>query len=166
MHEANYILSVESLSEEQRFASVLSALDALIADEHDLIANCANAASLIGYSIPNINWFGFYFTRQSDLVLGPFHGKPACTRIAAGKGVCGRSAASAQTLVVDDVHTFEGHIACDPASRSEIVVPLLHNSTVLGVLDCDSPQVARFSDEARMFFEAVARLIISRSTIS
>ena len=119
-------------------------LAALIATEPDLIANTANAAALIYHGLPNLNWAGFYFRNGAELVLGPFQGKPACVRIPIGKGVCGTAAARGTPVLVPDVHNFPGHIACDPESRSELVVPLIQDHNVLGVLDLDSPLPARF----------------------
>ena len=119
-------------------------LAALIATEPDLIANTANAAALIYHGLPNLNWAGFYFRNGAELVLGPFQGKPACVRIPIGKGVCGTAAARGTPVLVPDVHNFPGHIACDPESRSELVVPLIQDDNVLGVLDLDSPLPARF----------------------
>jgi L-methionine (R)-S-oxide reductase len=121
-------------------------LDALLAGEADLIANAANTAALIYHTLPDINWAGFYFRHGAELVLGPFQGKPACVRIAFGAGVCGSAAERAATVRVPDVHNFPGHIACDPASRSELVVPLMEAGHVLGVLDLDSPLQARFDE--------------------
>jgi L-methionine (R)-S-oxide reductase len=122
----------------------------LLADEHDRIANAANFAALIWHAVPAINWCGFYFFDGVELVVGPFQGKPACVRIALGKGVCGTAAASGETQVVQDVYEFPGHIACDAASRSEIVVPLFEGARLLGVWDVDSPEVARFDEEDRV----------------
>jgi L-methionine (R)-S-oxide reductase len=121
-------------------------LAALLAAEANLIANAANAAALIYHGLPDINWAGFYFRDSGDLVLGPFQGRPACLRIPIGKGVCGAAAARAETVLVPDVHAFPGHIACDPASRSELVVPLIVDDIVFGVLDLDSPVPARFDE--------------------
>jgi GAF domain-containing protein len=122
----------------------------LLADEHDRIANAANFAALVWHALPAINWCGFYFFDGVELVVGPFQGKPACVRIALGKGVCGTAAASGETQVVRDVYEFPGHIACDVASRSEIVVPLFEGTRLLGVWDVDSPEVARFDEEDRV----------------
>src|SRR5215469_15326979 len=119
-------------------------LDALLAGEPDPVANAANAAAAVFHALPELNWAGFYFLRDGELVLGPFQGKPACVRIALGRGVCGTAAASRQTVVVPDVHAFPGHIACDSASRSEIVLPLLWKERLIGVLDVDSPSLERF----------------------
>src|SRR6266849_9092819 len=125
-------------------------LAALLAGERDLVANAANMAALIYHGLRDLNWAGFYFARDGELVLGPFQGKPACVRIAWGKGVCGSAAARGVSIVVPDVHEFPGHIACDAASRSELVVPLLSEGRVVGVLDLDSPLLARFDDADRV----------------
>ena len=132
--------------------------EALISGESDLIANMANISSLLFNNLSDVNWVGFYLLKDSELVLGPFNGQPACTRIPIGKGVCGTAFADQQTILVDDVHSFEGHIACDAASQSEIVVPFNHKE-VVGVLDVDSPIKERFSDHEKEFFEAIAVMI-------
>jgi L-methionine (R)-S-oxide reductase len=123
-------------------------LQALLAGEQDLIANAANTAALLFGSLPDLNWAGFYLYKSGELVLGPFQGKPACVRIGIGKGVCGTAAARRETLLVEDVHQFPGHIACDSASNSEIVVPLVRGGELLGVLDLDSPKLARIYIES------------------
>ena len=122
-------------------------LAALIAGEPDRVANAANMAALIYHGLPDLNWAGFYFTQGGDLVLGPFQGQPACVRIPWGNGVCGTAAARGETMLVTDVHDFPGHIACDPVSQSELVVPLIEDGRVTGVLDLDSPRLARFDEE-------------------
>jgi len=137
----------------------------LFEGERDPIANAANLASLIFNGLDDLNWAGFYFLREGDLVLGPFQGKPACVRIAMGKGVCGTAAASRETLVVPDVDVFPGHIACDVASRSEIVVPLVKGGRLLGVLDIDSPNRSRFTKEDAAGLEALAALWLSASDL-
>jgi GAF domain-containing protein len=119
----------------------------LIEGERDVIANAANLSSLIFYLLPDLNWAGLYFLKGRELVLGPFQGRPACVRIGVGKGVCGTAAELGQTVVVDNVHEFPGHIACDSASNSEIVVPIIKNDSLMGVLDLDSPTIARFTNE-------------------
>src|SRR5579871_5207949 len=129
------------------YARLAGELASLLANEADLIANAANTSALLFNALPDINWAGFYFLRGDELVVGPFQGKPACVRIALGKGVCGTAAAERRTIVVRDVEEFPGHIACDAASRSEIVVPLMTAGRLVGVLDIDSPNLARF-DEA------------------
>ena len=131
------------------YARLAQELAALLAGERDLIANAANTSALLFDALPEVNWAGFYFLRDGELVVGPFQGKPACVRIALGRGVCGTAAAERRTLVVPDVHKFPGHIACDAASRSEIVVPLIAAGTLLGVLDIDSPRPGRFDDSRR-----------------
>jgi GAF domain-containing protein len=140
---------------------ILAQARSLVAGEPDAIANAANIAALVYSSVPELNWAGFYFVRGDELVLGPFQGNTACTRIGFGKGVCGTSWARRETLVVPDVHAFPGHIACDSASLSEIVVPLVRDGEVLGVLDIDSPVLARFSDNDRAFFEELAAIYIA-----
>ena len=134
-------------------------LDALLGGESDPVANAANAAAAIYHALPGLNWAGFYFMRDRELVLGPFQGRPACVRIALGKGVCGTAAAECRSILVPDVEAFPGHIACDAASRSELVVPLLRNGLLLGVLDLDSPLLARFDELDRVGCEALARVI-------
>lgn len=132
----------------------------LLHGESDLIANAANVAALIWQIVPDLNWAGFYFVKGGELVLGPFQGKPACVRIAMGKGVCGTAAARRETLLVEDVHAFPGHIACDSASNSELVVPLIKGGKVFGVLDLDSPNFARFDAEDRRAFEALVAAFV------
>ncbi len=126
------------------YAELEKQLGALLQGERDFIANCANTAALLWHSLPDLNWAGIYRLVGDELVLGPFHGKPACVRIKPGKGVCGTAAATRRTVLVPDVREFPGHIACDAASQSEIVVPLLRNGELLGVLDLDSPKLNRF----------------------
>ena len=137
---------------------LLEELRALLAGEPDPVANAANTASLIYARIPRLNWAGFYFLQNETLVLGPFQGLPACTRIPLGRGVCGTAAARNETIVVDDVHDFPGHIVCDSASLSEIVVPLTIAGKLSGVLDIDSPEPARFGPAERTLVEAIATL--------
>lgn len=136
-------------------------LAALFAGEPDPIANAANMAALLYDMLPELNWAGFYFLKAGELVLGPFQGKPACVRIAVGRGVCGTAVAERKTMLVTDVHAFPGHIACDVASRSEIVVPLIRNGTIEGVLDLDSPVVARFDEKDQAGLERLAALYIA-----
>jgi len=134
---------------------------ALLHGERNHIANAANLASLIWHSLPDLNWAGFYLFDGTELVLGPFMGKPACVRIALAKGVCGTAAATRTTQVVEDVHAFPGHIACDSASNAEIVVPLVRDGVLLGVLDLDSPVCARFDAEDRAALEQIAALWVA-----
>jgi GAF domain-containing protein len=140
---------------------ILSAARALIAGERNLVANCANVASLLWHGVPRLNWAGFYLFEGGELVLGPFQGKPACTRIALGRGVCGTAAAERRTIVVPDVRRFPAHIACDGDSRAELVVPLLSGGTLLGVLDLDSPEPGRFGPAEQALAEAAAALVVS-----
>lgn len=135
---------------------------ALLHGERDRVANAANLSSLIWHTLPELNWAGFYFHDGRELVLGPFQGKPACVRIALGKGVCGTAAATRRTQVVEDVHAFPGHIACDSASNSEIVVPLVSaDGALLGVLDLDSPRLARFDADDRTGLERLAAIWVA-----
>jgi L-methionine (R)-S-oxide reductase len=134
-------------------------LEALLTGEADAIANAANAAAAIYHSFPDLNWAGFYFLRDDTLVVGPFQGRPACTRIALGVGVCGTAARERRSIVVPDVHAFPGHIACDAASRSELVVPLLLEGNLIGVLDLDSPSLGRFDAEDQAGCEALAVIV-------
>lgn len=131
---------------------------ALLADTSDAVANAANLSALIYHNVPDLNWAGFYFRTGDRLIVGPFQGLPACVEIGWGKGVCGTAAERGETLRVDDVHSFDGHIACDAASRSELVVPLRRDGAVFGVLDIDSPRPARFSSNDQQLFEALARV--------
>ena len=140
------------------YKEVAEQAQALLHGERDAIANAANLASLIWHTVPDLNWAGFYFLRDNELVLGPFQGKPACVRIALGKGVCGTAAKLRQTVIVKDVHECPGHIACDSASNSEIVVPLIKGNELLGVLDLDSPWMNRFDEEDRAGLEVLARI--------
>jgi GAF domain-containing protein len=151
------------MTDPEDVAMLLAQADALVEGERDLIANAANLSALAAMSLRDLNWVGVYLRRGDELVLGPFNGKPACTRIAFGHGVCGTAAAERRTVVVPDVHAFPGHITCDPASRSEIVVPLLDGAEVIGVLDVDSPLVDRFGDAERALFERLARLLVAAS---
>src|SRR5688572_6927990 len=134
-------------SKPEIYSHVAEQLRSLLEGERDFIANAANVSSLLYHSLPDLNWAGFYLQKDDELVLGPFQGKPACVRIAMGKGVCGTAAEQRQTILVDNVHEFPGHIACDSESNSEIVVPLIKDHRLVGVLDLDSPLFARFDDE-------------------
>ncbi len=137
----------QSTSKGDLYKQLAAQLSGLLEGESDLIANAANLSSLIFNSLPDLNWAGFYFLKDGELVLGPFQGRPACVRIAVGQGVCGTAAASRVPTIVPNVHEFPGHIACDSASNSEIVLPLIKNETLIGVLDLDSPIVARFDEK-------------------
>jgi L-methionine (R)-S-oxide reductase len=147
------------------YADVAADLRALLAGERDPIANAANLAALVYHTLPDLNWAGFYLLKDGELVLGPFQGKPACVRIAVGKGVCGTAAARRESVLVPDVDAFPGHIACDSASRSELVVPLIKNGTLLGVLDLDSPSRARFDEDDREGCEALAAIYLDSITL-
>ena len=144
---------------------LLEELQGLLSGESDMIARAANTAALIFARIPDLNWAGFYFLRGDTLVVGPFQGLPACTRIAMGKGVCGTAAVKRETIVVPDVHAFDGHIACDSASQSEIVVPLVVDDTLVGVLDIDSPLLNRFGSVERVLFERVAGVFLKEGVL-
>lgn len=143
------------------YAELAVAMSGLLAGERTLVANAANTSALIFDALPQLNWAGFYFLQGAELVVGPFQGKPACVRIALGRGVCGTAAQQRQTVRVTDVHAFPGHIACDSASNSEIVVPLLRGSELLGVLDLDSPQRARFDAEDQRGLERLAQIFVN-----
>ena len=155
-----YDFRIEAADKATLYADLASALEGLVAGEPDGIANMANAAALIWESVPDLNWAGFYWRRKDELVLGPFQGKPACVRIAVGKGVCGTAARDKRTVVVPDVDKFPGHIACDSASRSEIVVPVMRTIDVLGVLDVDSPSLARFDADDALGLEELVSLFV------
>jgi GAF domain-containing protein len=142
------------------YQTLAEELEALLHGEIDPVANAANAAAAIYHGLPDLNWAGFYFLHGQELVLGPFRGKPACVRIPLGKGVCGTAAAERHSVLVADVHAFPGHIACDSASRSELVVPLLTASGVLGVLDLDSPREGRFEAADQAGCEALAAILV------
>jgi L-methionine (R)-S-oxide reductase len=154
---------IDATGKPELYDELAQQLEALLAGEPDGIANAANTAALIFQSLPDLNWAGFYFLRGGELVLGPFQGKPACVRIAMGRGVCGTAAAQRHSVLVKDVHAFPGHIACDAASRSELVVPLLRGDKVLGVLDLDSPLPARFDADDQAGVERLAALYVAAS---
>lgn len=157
-----YQFDIAAGSKADLYRDLAAALDALTADEPDAIANMANAAALIWQYLPDLNWAGFYRLVEGELVLGPFQGKAACIRIPLGKGVCGTAAATRTTQRVEDVHAFPGHIACDAASRSELVVPIVHDGRLIGVLDLDSPEPARFDAEDAAGCEALCMRLASR----
>jgi len=155
-------LSTESQPETkpELYSLLLAQARSLVEGEPDAIANLANVAALVYHTLPDLNWSGFYLHKDGELVLGPFQGKPACIRIAIGRGVCGTAAAQRATIVVPNVDEFEGHIACDGDSRSEIVVPLVRDGVLLGVLDVDSPSLDRFDNDDREGLERLAALVI------
>ena len=158
----SYALSFSATDPVALWAEAADAAAALVAGEPDGIANMANVAALVWQAIPDLNWAGFYRLIDDELVLGPFQGKAACIRIPLGKGVCGTAAATRETQVVADVHAFPGHIACDAASRSELVVPIVRGDALLGVLDLDSPLPGRFDQEDAAGCEALAALLAER----
>lgn len=136
-------------------------IESLLANERDFIANAANFCSLIYHTLPDLNWAGFYIHKNGILFLGPFQGKPACVRIEIGKGVCGKAAEIQKTVVVENVHEFPGHIACDPQSNSEIVIPIIHENDLIGVLDLDSPVFGRFDAEDQTGLEVLVQSFIT-----
>ncbi len=145
---------------QQFYKTLISQAESLLADEHDTIANMANISALLFNQLDDVNWAGFYLYKDDQLVLGPFQGQPACIRIPMGQGVCGTAAATRETQRVDDVHAFDGHIACDAASNSEIVIPLIQDDTLLGVLDIDSPNLSRFDSDDEQGLSAIAALLV------
>ena len=145
----------------EQYAELAAQARGLLDGERDRVANAANLSALVYHALPDLNWVGFYFNDGKELVVGPFQGRPACVRIPFGKGVCGTAVATRATQRVADVHAFPGHIACDAASRSELVVPLLAGDSVLGVFDLDSPEPDRFDAEDQQGLEAIARLFVA-----
>lgn len=155
-----YDFKIDGANKAQMYDDLASALKGLVQGEPDPIANMANAAALLWETMPDINWAGFYRNVDGELVLGPFQGRPACIRIKFGDGVCGAAAATRETQLVEDVHAFPGHIACDAASESEVVVPLIKDGELLGVLDIDSPNKARFDAEDKEGCERLAAILV------
>ena len=153
-------------SKVELYDRLASELRSLLEGERDFIANAANFAALLYHSLPDLNWAGLYLLKDGELVLGPFQGQPACVRISLGKGVCGTAAEQRQTILVDNVHEFPGHIACDSASNSEIVVPLIAHEKFIGVLDLDSPSFARFDDEDARGLNELADIFVRASSES
>jgi GAF domain-containing protein len=153
-------MATVTAAEFESWVSLADQARALLAGERHRIANAANLAALIFNSVPDLNWAGFYFVEDGELVVGPFQGQPACVRIGPGAGVCGVAWQQRTTQCVADVHAFEGHIACDPNSRSEVVVPLIANGEVIGVLDIDSPKPGRFSADDQRGFETLAAVYV------
>jgi GAF domain-containing protein len=152
--------TVLSGSKPEQYADLAAQLRALLAGERDRIANAANLSALVYHALPALNWVGFYFFDGRELVVGPFQGQPACVRIPLDKGVCGAAASTRQTQRVADVNAFPGHIACDSASRSEVVVPLVRGDELIGVLDIDSPQLDRFDADDQRGMEAIAQIFL------
>jgi L-methionine (R)-S-oxide reductase len=154
-------MNTQHTSKRELYDQLAAQLSSLLAGERDLMANAANFSALIYYSLPDLNWAGFYFLRDGELVLGPFQGRPACVRIKIGQGVCGAGAARCDTVIVPNVHEFPGHIACDSASNSEIVVPLMKDERMIGVLDLDSPKLSRFDREDAAGLEQLVKILLS-----
>jgi GAF domain-containing protein len=152
--------STLSGSKPEQYGQLLAQARALVHGERDRIANAANLSALVYHALPHLNWVGFYFFDGTELVVGPFQGLPACVRIPLDKGVCGAAASTRQTQRVDDVSAFPGHIACDSASRSELVVPLVQGDTLIGVFDLDSPSLARFDADDQAGLEAIAAVFV------
>jgi len=159
------ISSTADLSKPDAYREIHGQLAALFTGERNALANTANMSALLDEALPDVNWVGFYFLLGGELILGPFQGKVACVRIALGRGVCGSAAERRETLIVADVHEFPGHIACDLASRSEIVVPLIQDGRLLGVLDVDSPHPERFDQEDGAGLEAAVALLLRCSDL-
>jgi L-methionine (R)-S-oxide reductase len=158
--------TIETANKPEFYRELTSQLGGLLTGERDLIANAANTSALLYQMMPDLNWAGFYFVRANDeLVLGPFQGKVACVRIPKGKGVCGAAVQRRASVLVEDVHAFPGHIACDSASRSELVVPLISNGRVLGVIDLDSPTPSRFDADDQAGIEKVAAIFLAATDI-
>lgn len=157
----NSAISSQSSAIEATYTTLLNQIKAITAGEPDLIANMANISAVLFNNMPQINWAGFYLHKDNQLVLGPFQGQVACIRIPLGKGVCGTAALTSEVQRVEDVHAFEGHIACDAASNSEIVLPVQHNGVVIAVLDIDSPIFSRFSEHDQQFLEQVITILES-----
>jgi L-methionine (R)-S-oxide reductase len=152
-------------SKSELYAQICEQLDLLLGEEKDFVANAANTSALLFQTLPDVNWVGFYLMKGGELVLGPFQGKPACVRISLGSGVCGTAAAQAETIIVPDVKRFPGHIVCDTASQSEIVVPLLSWGNVVGVLDVDSASLNRFDEDDGDGLETVISVFLASQAI-
>lgn len=159
------VISTAELSKAAAYRELQGQLTALLAGERNALANCANLSALLYEAVPNLNWAGFYFLQGRELVLGPFQGKVACVRIALGRGVCGTAAERRETLIVPDVDAFPGHIACDAASRSEIVVPLIQDGHLLGVLDIDSSQLNRFDQDDSQGLNGIVAILLQSSDL-
>ncbi len=155
------MFEIKTAGQDSGYEGLLEQAAALLAGQNDVVANAANLSSFLFYSLEDVNWAGFYFLKNGQLLVGPFQGKPACVSIPLGKGVCGKAAETGRVQRVADVHAFEGHIACDAASRSEIVLPLIKDGELLGVLDIDSPVENRFDEEDEQFLVNVAAIYIA-----
>ncbi|EJZ23350.1 GAF domain-containing protein [Rhizobium sp. Pop5] len=156
--------AIESDDKAEFYRQLAQQLEALLAGESDMIANAANASALMFQMMPDLNWAGFYFLKGGELVLGPFQGKPACVRIPVGRGVCGTAVKEGASILVEDVHSFPGHIACDAASRSELVVPVRNGSDIIGVIDLDSPIPSRFDTDDQAGIERLAKIFAEATT--
>jgi GAF domain-containing protein len=150
-------------SKTEFYRDLATQLAALLGDEHDRIANAANMSAFLFMCVPDLNWAGFYFMQDGGLIVGPFQGKPACVRIAVGAGVCGTAVKERRSILVENVHEFPGHIACDAGSESELVVPLFKNGEIIGVLDLDSPRQSRFDAEDQAGMEQLAAIFVAAS---
>lgn len=154
---------MSDVSQKQKhYQLLIEQAKALVSGEPDMIANMANISALLYHNLDEVNWAGFYLHKDEQLVLGPFHGQPACIRIPMGAGVCGTAAATGKTQIVEDVHAFVGHIACDAASNSEIVIPLYHEGNLLGVLDIDSPSYGRFDDADHQGLQPIVEALVAQ----
>jgi GAF domain-containing protein len=146
-------------NKQQHYAQLAQQVEAIVAGEQDLIANMANISAILYWALENVNWAGFYLVKDQQLVLGPFHGQPACIRIPIGKGVCGTAVSENSIQLIEDVHQFSGHIACDAASNSEIVLPIRQNNHVIAVLDIDSPDIARFDHDDKSGLSQIVEIL-------
>lgn len=156
---------IESSSKKEIYGLLTRQIQSLLENERDLLANMANVSSLLYHNLPDINWAGFYLLKDNQLVLGPFQGLPACVRLPMGRGVCGKCAESEKTVIVTNVHEFEGHIACDSASNSEIVIPVIWGNGLFGVLDLDSPEMARFDETDKAGLEGIISVFVSHTDL-
>lgn len=146
-------------NKQQHYAQLAQQVEAIVAGERDLVANMANISALLYWALDNVNWAGFYLVKDQQLVLGPFHGQPACIRIPIGTGVCGTAVSENAIQLIEDVHQFSGHIACDAASNSEIVLPIVENNQIIGVLDIDSPELARFDQDDKAGLSQIVEIL-------
>ena len=146
-------------NKQQHYSQLAQQVEAIVAGEQDLIANMANISAILYWALDNINWVGFYLVKDEQLVLGPFHGQPACIRIPIGRGVCGTAVSENKIQLIDDVHQFSGHIACDVASNSEIVLPIRQNNQIIAVLDIDSPNIARFDLDDKLGLSQIVEIL-------
>lgn len=155
------IVSTNATNKTELYRQLASQIRGLLGGERDPLANTANVAAMLYHALPQVNWAGFYRLAGGELILGPFQGKPACVRLPLGKGVCSAATMQMETVIAPDVHAFPGHIACDAASKSEIVVPIIHGGRVLGVLDLDSPVTHRFDSADQEGLEAIVAILVT-----